>query len=73
MSECTNVSETLLSKFTLAVNHCPSQLALAAGQVGLSGWQPQSCITETGAQRDGHAPGVSQALCQLVLSMRYFD
>lgn len=53
MSECANVSETLLSKFTLAVNYCPGQLATAGGQVSLSCWQPQSCGAETGNLRDG--------------------
>lgn len=52
MSECANVSETLLSKFTLAVNYCPGQLATAGGQVSLSCWQPQSCGAETGTLRD---------------------
>lgn len=55
MSECANVSKTLLSKFTLAVNHRPGQLAAAAGQVSLSCWQPQSCGAETGTLRDGAA------------------
>ena len=73
MSECANVSETLLSKFTLAVNHCLGQLAVATGQVGLSGWQPQSCSTETGALRDDRAPGVSEVSRQLVLTKCYFD
>lgn len=56
VSECTNVSESLLSEFMLAVNHCLGQLAVATGQVGLSGWQPQSCSSETGALRKDHAP-----------------
>lgn len=34
MSECANVSESLLSKFTLAVNHCAGQLAAATGAGG---------------------------------------
>lgn len=53
MSERANVSETLLSKFTLAVNHGRGQLAAAGGQVSLSCWQPQSCGAETGTLRDG--------------------
>lgn len=53
MSECANVSETLLSKFTLAVNYCPGQLATAGGQVSLTCWEPQSCGAETGTLRDG--------------------
>lgn len=72
-SECANVSETLLSKFTLAVNHGPGQLAVATGQVGLSGWQPQSCSSETRALTDDYASSVSEVPCQLVLTKCYFD
>lgn len=59
VSECTNVSESLLSEFMLAVNHCLGQLAVATGQVGLSGWQPQSCSSEIGSLRKDHAPLLS--------------
>lgn len=47
VTECTNVSETPLSKFTLVVNHRPGQLAAAGGQVVPSEPRPQSRGAET--------------------------